>query len=195
MEKSLKLINNNFSLNEFNFSGFSSSVNWVGYFERKYSFSYHLLDEAIELFSDFFKGKHGNSTIITALSFDDDKEDDIETLTRYQKLYHNAKERRMLLPMTESYESYLYGDTLLPAHSLSFSFTEDDFIDISKLIMCHSGVIGQVCFYINPMLNIAVYPHEDTGFGCMALNETKATCIDFLRYCEKNENFNVFIDK
>ncbi|CBJ79444.1 hypothetical protein XBJ2_2880002 [Xenorhabdus bovienii str. Jollieti] len=194
MEKSLKLINNNFSLSEFNFSGFSSSVNWVGFFERKHDFSYHLIDESIELFSDFFEGKHASPTIITALSFDDDKEDDIETIARYQEIYHSVKEKNLLLPMTESYENYLYGETLLPAHSLSFSFTKNDFIDLSKLIMCHAGVIGQVCFYINPALNIGVYPHEDTGFGCIALNGEKNTCIDFLTYCKKNENFNVVID-
>ncbi|WFQ79112.1 hypothetical protein PXH59_16075 [Xenorhabdus sp. SF857] len=194
MEKSLKLINNNFSLNGFNFSGFSSSLNWVGFFERKNGFSYQLIDEAIELSSSFFKGKDGNPTIITALSFDDEKEDDIETITRYQEIYCNAKERNLLLPMTESYESYLYGETLLPAHSLSISFKENDFIDLSKLIMCHSGVIGRVCFYINPTLNICIYPHEDTGFGCIALNEEKSTCIDFLTFCNKNENFNIVID-
>ncbi|MBC8947385.1 hypothetical protein [Xenorhabdus indica] len=194
MEKSLKLINKTFSLNGFNFSGFSSSVDWVGFFERKHGFSYKIMDEAIELFDTFFKGKSGNPIIITALSFDDEREKDIETITRYQEIYHKAKEKNLLLPITESYENYLYGETSLPAHSLSFSFREKDFIHLSKLIMCHSGIIGQVCFYINPALNIGVYPHEDTGFGCIALNSDKKTCLDFLIHCNKNGNFNTVIE-
>lgn len=192
MEKSLKLINS-FSLNDINFSGFSSSEHWVGFFEINKAFSFQLIEETIFLFNSFFKEEYKN-IIITALSFDDEKENDEEIIKNYHSLYESMKEKRLLSPMTDKYEAYLYGDSDLSADSLSFSFIKRDFVDISKLIMCHAGVIGQVCFYINPSLNIAVYPHDGVGFGCIGLNSEKKMCLDFLYHCSKNKNFDVFIN-
>ncbi|WP_338560826.1 hypothetical protein VRC60_03335 [Erwinia sp. E_sp_B04_7] len=173
MEKSLKSTNSNFSLASINFSGFSSSDNWVGYFEKKNEFNYGLIDESISLFSGFFEVEGDDSTIITALSFDDEREDDVNTINIYQKLYEELKSKGVLNPMTEDYESYLYGDIPLPANALNISFDNDDFINASRLLMCHAGVVGQVCFYINTKLNVAIYPHDEVGFGCIALNSEK----------------------
>ncbi|WP_368300306.1 hypothetical protein [Kluyvera sichuanensis] len=193
MEKSLKLTNS-FSLNDINFSGFSTSENWVGYFERNKKFSFLLIEEAISLFDDFFKGKDENIIVLTALSYDDQRENDEEVIRKYNSLYEKMKSKRLLLPMTENYENYLYGDSVLSADALNFSFARSDFVDISKLMMCYAGVIGQVCFYINPSLNLAIYPHDDVGFGCISLNADNNSAQDFLRYCSKNKNFNVFIN-
>ncbi|WP_261832376.1 hypothetical protein [Leminorella grimontii] len=193
MEQSLKLANN-FSLNDINFSGFSASESWAGYFEINKGFSFSLIEEAISLFEGFFKEKDEKIMVLTALSFDDRKEDDEETIRKYHSLYEQMKGKRLLLPMTEPYEDYLYGDSVLPADSLSISFIKNDFVEMSKLMMCHAGVIGEVCFYINPLLNIAVYPHDDVGFGCIGLNSEKSSCQEFLHYCSKSKNFNVFIN-
>lgn len=55
------------------------------------------------------------------------------------------------------------------------------------------GVIGSICFYIDLELNVAVYPHDDTGFGCVGLNEQKSAGIEFLKLCENNRDFKVLI--
>ncbi|QDY43580.1 hypothetical protein D8B20_02845 [Candidatus Pantoea soli] len=193
MEKSLKSISS-LSLKEINFSGFRLSEGWVGFFEKKDSFSYPLIDEAVSLFEGFFGKEDEGVIVITALSFNDDREDDKETINNYQGLYEEMKNKKLLSPITEEFEYYLYGDSCLPALSLSLSNKRYDFINLSKLMMCHAGVVGQVCFYINLDLNVAIYPHDDIGFGCIALNKEDRVSKEFLNYCAKSESFNVFID-
>lgn len=193
MERSLKSISS-LSLNEINFSGFRLSKSWVGFFEKKDSFSYPLIDEAISLFEGFFGKEDEGVIVITALSFNDEREGDRVTIDNYQALYEEMKDKKLLSPMTDDFESYLYGDSCLPAFSLSLSNNSNDFRGLSRLMMCHAGVVGQVCFYINLNLNVAIYPHDDVGFGCIALNEKFKECEKFLHYCAKNESFNVFID-
>lgn len=193
MRKSSRLTNG-FSLRDINFSGFSTSANWVGYFERNKAFSYSLIDEAVSLFEGFVKSDNKGVVVLTALSFDDDREGDEETIKRYQCVYDEMKSKRLLSPMTDDFESYRYGESPLIASSLSFSLSSADFIGLSKLLMCHAGVIGQVCFYIDPSLNIAIYPHDDTGFGCVALNSDEGACRDFLNYCSGSGNFTVVMN-
>ena len=72
MERSLKSISS-LSLNEINFSGFRLSKSWVGFFEKKDSFSYPLIDEAISLFEDFFGKEDEGVIVIAALSFNDER--------------------------------------------------------------------------------------------------------------------------
>lgn len=192
MEKLSKLTNS-FSLEDINFGGFSTSPSWVGYFEKNKDFSYALIDEAVGLFESFFQSKSERGVVVTALSFDDEREEDDEVVRRYQHLYEGMKEKRLLLPMTESFEGYLYGDTCLPASSLSLSFERSDFTAVSKLLMCHAGVVGQVGFYIDPLLGVAIYPHDDVGFGCIALNSEDKVCREFLSYCSRSDNFSVVI--
>ncbi|MCE9994533.1 hypothetical protein LZ633_21430 [Enterobacter asburiae] len=189
----LSKLTNSFSLSDINFSGFSVSKKWTGHFEINKKFAFSLVDEAISLFEDFFS-TDDEIIIIIALSFDDSREDDSEILKKYQALYKKIRTKKLLSPMTDSFEKYLYGESSLPASCLNFSFSRDDFLDLSRLIMCHAGVIGQVCFYINPSLNIAIYPHDDIGFGCIALNDDNKACLDFLNHCSTNENFNVCIN-
>jgi hypothetical protein len=54
MEKSSKSTNNSLSLSDFNFEGYSSSKNWIGYCEGEKGLYFEKVDEAISLFSDFF---------------------------------------------------------------------------------------------------------------------------------------------
>ena len=177
-----------------NFSTFSASPNWCGYFEIKVDFSFELIDEAIFLFESFFAPKSKKIMIVTALSYDDSREENISVLQKYNSIYENNKEKNLLAPLTSCYEKYLFGDIPLPANALNFSFSLNDFIDISKLIMGHAGVLGQVCFYLNQEVGVAIYPHEDIGFGCISLSSDKIICQEFLRYCSSSHNFNVVIN-
>ncbi|WP_434779529.1 hypothetical protein [Neisseria sp. Ec49-e6-T10] len=193
MEKLLKLIDKKVSLEDFNFDGFSTSKGWVGYFERLNGYSSEIVQESVSMFDDYF-GKYNNFFIMTALSFDDKTESDPEILAEYNDAFLFFIKNGILKTMSDSFESYLYGDSSLPISSLDFSFNYDHFIMLSKLMMSHSGIIGQVCFYINPELNIAVYPHDDTGFGCIALNNDRESSISFLKYCRNNSNFKIVIE-
>ena len=147
------------------------------------------------MFESFFGSKNNKIVVVTALSFRDDREEDAETIGRFQSTYDEMKLRKLLLPMTDEYESYLYGECPLGASSLSFSLECSDFVSLSKLLMCHAGVVGQVCFYIDPAINVAVYPHDDLGYGCVALNGDEKACRGFLDYCSGNDNFEVVLDE
>ncbi|WP_279156235.1 hypothetical protein [Obesumbacterium proteus] len=195
MDKSSKLINKSLSLNEFNFGAFSSSPNWIGFFERKSKFSINLIDQSLDIFKNFFKKENEDIIIVTALSFDDKRERNNEIINKYNAIYEKMKKNGVLLPMTSCYESYLYGDIPLPASALNFYFDKNIFIELSKIMMCHSGIIGDICFYINKDMNIAIYPHEDVGFGCMSLNGDRTAGIQFLNTCSKNNNFRVVFNK
>jgi len=191
----LSKLTSGFSLSDINFSGFSQSENWVGYFEKKGAFSYDLIDKAINLFEGFFGASGDEGIILVALSFNDEREDDVDTIKKYGKLYEDVKDKGLVFPMNDDFESYLYGDSCLPASSLKLSFDANDFKDLSRLLMCHAGVIGQVCFYINLSKNVAIYPHDDVGFGCIALNSDTNTSKSFLSYCSKDMDFEVFLNE
>ncbi|QEM82669.1 hypothetical protein [Halomonas binhaiensis] len=191
MEKLSKLINSSFSLDEIDFSGFSSSPGWVGYFELVDDFSFSQVDHAFELFNEFFNSSLNGFFILSALSYCDNKEDDNEVITRYGKYYEIVKEKKLIKPMTPEFESYLWGDRDMPANFLTIEFSNELIEPISKLIMCHAGIVGQSLFLVHPELNIVIYPHEDIGFGCISLNGDKSTAVNFLKHCQSSSSFRV----
>jgi hypothetical protein len=148
MEKSSKLTNNSLSLSDFNFEGYSSSKNWIGYCEGEKGLYFEKIDEAISLFSDFFKDKSDNVITMTALAFCDRIEYDSDVIKKYGRLYTKFKKMGILQPITDSFGSYLFGDCNLSASSLrfDFNFSFKNMIDLSKLMMAHGSVVGEECF-------------------------------------------------
>ncbi|KHN54879.1 hypothetical protein [Pectobacterium fontis] len=195
MEKSLKLTSNSFNFNlvDINFSSFSSSNKWVGCFEKKSSFAISLIDDSIEIVRNFFSPHWDGFFALSALSFDDERETDGGILEEYGDVYDDAKVNNYLKPLSDDFESYLYGEIPLPASSLSLHFDNDNFINICRLIMGHGGVLGQVFFMINLELKLAIYPHGDIGFGIISLGEDDAVCKSFLNSLIGNDDFNILM--
>lgn len=193
MDKSSKLITNNtFLMNSINFDAFGVSKNWIGYFEHHGAFDYSVIDTAIEIVKTFFNNHWENFFSISALSYSDDKETDDRMGSDYVDIYNNLKKMGYLRPYTKQLEDYLYGDIPLPASCLSIHFDSKYFFDISKLMMGHDGVIGQVVFFINLEIGVALYPHDDIGFGIISLNPDSDICNEFLKFVDKyNSIFKV----
>ncbi|MBQ4791510.1 hypothetical protein F9U39_18970 [Pectobacterium versatile] len=191
MEKSLKLTSDSFHLTNVNFSSFSSSNKWVGCFERNSSFSLSLIDESIKIVSDFFSPYWEGFFALSALSFDDERERDESIINEYGGLYNDSKVNGYLKSLNDDFESYLYGDALLSASSLSLHFDNNNFMDVCKLIMGHGGVLGQVFFMVNLKLKLAIYPHGDIGFGIISFDEDDVFCQSFLNSLSGNKKFNV----
>ena len=42
-----------------------------------------------------------------------------------------------------------------------------------------------------PTLKIALYPHEDIGYGCISLSDDCSKAIEFLNFCSKDDKFEV----
>lgn len=195
MEKLSSLtINRSCSLKKINFDGFRLSEGWVGFFERVKPFSVKFVDEAIDVFLDYFKSELSDFFAISALSFNDNAEYDEEIIKEYGDIYDKAKAYGYLCPLTESFECYRFGENPLCAKDISVHFDNEMFMDISRLIMAHGGVNGQVFFLINLKIGVAIYPHDDTGFGCISLNGIHDVCLGFLKRVEENDNFRVIID-
>ncbi|MGQ8820721.1 hypothetical protein [Bibersteinia trehalosi] len=194
MEKLLKkTINKSIALNRFDFSGFSSSNLWVGYFESKNVHNLNLIKEALNLVYDFFKEDLNGFVAVSALKYSKDYDFKNEEIY-YFKLLKRAKRYNLIQESTEMFENYLYGDIPLPADCLTISFDKRFFPCLAELVMGCNAVLGKVCFFISPKLNIAIYPHEDLGFGIVSLSEDNSLCIEFLKFCSKNKNFIVYIE-
>lgn len=191
---SIKTINKTIELGRFDFSGFSSSNVWIGYFETKNNYNLELIKEALNLACQFFKEELNSFIIISALKYSVEY-DFINEHRFYQKLLSKAKNNSLIQPVNDLFYSYLYGDIPLPASSLTISFDKRNFLYLSKLVMGCDAIIGDVCFFISPKLGIAIYPHEDIGFGVISLNNNRDLGVNFLQYCSRNENFSVYIEK
>ena len=190
MEKSSKLTINSLSLRNINFGGFSTSNKWVGCFEKKERFCFSLIESAIKTSEDFFGDEWNNFFALSALSYDDEASPLRGMPEEYNVIYNRAKEKGYLNPDDDDFGSYLYGDTPLPAASLSIHFDSSDFLDMSRLVMGHVGVVGQVLFFINLTLGVAIYPHEDIGFGAISLNGDDDVCKKFI-YGVDEVKFNI----
>lgn len=221
MGKSSKLkINNNISwgginLSGIDFNGFSSSPGWVGYF---YSSELELssIRKSSQMVGSFFN--IDEFFMLSALSYDKDEDifdldsndpDDYRSIQKnnlFADSYLKAIEYGFLQQYEGLYEKYLDEEMRLPiremdlpAHILRLDFDSSIFLEFCEVAMAYyfSPVIGQRCFLINPKLGIALYPHDDIGYGCISLNNTateKALLVDFLKFCEQSEMFKVFVE-
>lgn len=195
MEKlSKKIINKSISLEAINFSGFSSSDMWLGYFESQNEHSSEIIKEALNLAYSFFKKELDSFIMVSALKYS--KEYNFSNESNYhQRLIKIAQKYNLIQKSTPKFESYSYGDIPLPASCLTISLDKKYFLYLAKLVMGCDAIFGDVCFFISPKLNIAIYPHEDIGFGVISLDNNKNLGIDFLNFCRKNKNFRVYIEK
>lgn len=112
----------------------------------------------------------------------------------YNRLFRIAKKHNLIQETTDVFDSYLYGDILLPADCLTISLDKKLFLCLTQLVMGCNTILGDVCFLIFTKLNIAIYPHEDLGFGVVSLSDDTHLSIEFLRFCSKSENFIVHIE-
>lgn len=219
MEKSSKLKNNinigGVNLSGINFNGFSSSPGWVGYF---YSPELELsgIKKSSQMINSFFN--IDDFFMLSALSYDKDKDifdldpndpDDhlsIQQNNLFANSYFKAIEYGFLQPYEGLYEKYLdeemqlpIKEVDLPAHILRLDFDSSVFLEFCEVVMAYyfSPVVGQQCFLISPKLGVALYPHDDIGYGCISLNNTteeKALLVDFLQFCANDEVFGAFIE-
>ena len=222
MEKSSKLkINNNISwgginLSGIDFNGFSSSPGWVGYF---YSSELELssIKKSSQMVGSFFN--IDEFLMLSALSYDKDEDifdldsndpDDYRSIQKnnlFANSYFKAIEYGFLQPYEGLYEKYLDEEMQLPikavdlpAHILRLDFDSSVFLEFCEVVIAYyfSPVVGQKCFLINPKLGIALYPHDDIGYGCISLNNNykeKMILVDFLKFCNKDGYFDIYLDE
>ena len=48
-------------------------------------------------------------------------------------------------------------------------------------------------FFISLNLNLALYPHDEKGFGCIGLNDDTKNGLNFLEFCKREKNAKVVL--
>lgn len=106
-------------------------------------------------------------------------------------MFRDLKYLNIIQDYNDDFRCYFENDEKLNAKLINIDFDINTSIKTCELLMFYyfNRVWGQVCFLINPKLEIALYPHDDTGYGCIGLNEKKDVLIDFLNFCEKDDSF------
>ena len=50
-------------------------------------------------------------------------------------------------------------------------------------------------YTINPKLGIALYPHDDIGYGCISLTDDTSLAERFLEFCNEDKYFYSIFDE
>ena len=130
--------------------------------------------------------------VISALNYDDTNLSD-ETL-EIKHLHDKFKKLGILQELNEHFDLGLDGEILLPAICLRIDALKfDEIKDLAKLLMLYTYSLNEWCFFIFPSLNLALYPHDERGFGCIGLNDDTKNGREFLEFCKKGKNAKVVL--
>lgn len=177
------------------FNDLKQSQCWVGSFSAKHQ-DVKAIDNAMQLMQDFFASKTDDFFVLSALAYENKTPQvslDEEILYRYEQ----AKQTGFLQPLSDEFLSWIQGRSQFLYQFINFTFNAEYYVPFVKMMMYlkpHQLVVGDLCVLISPKLQIALYPHDDIGFGVIALDDDPKLGIEFLRFCEKDERFSVHID-
>ena len=178
MEKSSSLINKALKLSDINFNSFSHSKNWIGFFEIEDENWASGVDTALKLFDKYFNKFKKEVFVISALNYDDTNLSD-ETL-EVKTLHDKFKKLGILQEPNEHFDLGLGGEILLLAIYLRIDALRfDEIKDLAKLLMLYTYSLNEWRFFIFPSLNLAIYPHDEKGFGCIGLNDDTKNGLNF----------------
>lgn len=180
-----------------NLSAYGSSKMWVGYCEENGTYSTLAAEKAIKCFIDFFMSYLDDFVIVTSVFIDVDNKElfDIpmskDVLIAENKLIDSGYINQLYL--SEYYDNDLRFDQIINDLNMKFTLIESSderlYAYFSKIIMCDSHIaIGTGhCFFVSRKNDIIIYPHDNIGFGCLAIKD-KANNIGFkfLEYMKDN---------
>ena len=119
-----------------------------------------------------------------------------KAISQVKPLYDKFKDLGILQEQNEYFSLARDKEYPLPAMCIRMDILKwDDIKELAKFLMCYDYSINEWCFIVFPSLNLAVYPHDSKGFGCIGLNDEIKYGINFLKFCEKNSKAKVTIDK
>ena len=104
MERLLNLTNNSLKLSDINFSSFSASKNWIGFFEIESRGWLSGVSLAIKLFDNFFRKYSDEVFIVSALMCDDKVYKKYKAISQVKPLYDKFKDLGILQEQNEYFE-------------------------------------------------------------------------------------------
>ncbi|MBS5828554.1 MAG: hypothetical protein KIC68_06735 [Campylobacter concisus] len=186
------MINKALKLSDINFNSFIHSKNWIGFFEIEDENWTSGVDTALKLFDKYFYKFKKEVFVISALNYDDTNLSDEALAIKH--LHDKFKKLGILQEPNEHFDLGLNGEILLPAICLRIDALKfDEIKDLAKLLMLYTYSLNEWCFFIFPNLNLALYPHDEKGFGCIGLNDDTKSGLNFLEFCKREKNAKVVI--
>ena len=150
------------------------------------------VDTALKLFDKYFNKVKKEVFIISALNYDDTNLSD-ETL-EVKTLSDKFKKLGILQEPNEHFDLGINNEILLPAICLRIDALRfDEIKDLAKLLMLYTYSLNEWCFFIFPNINLALYPHDERGFGCIGLNDDTKNGLNFLEFCKREKNVKVVL--
>lgn len=153
-------------------TSYSDSPGWLGYYERRTKFSKTIMCKSINKFIDFFRVISPEVSVVTSLYKFDLGGDEI---TPDQKT------------LIES--GYLKGsmnETLTLYSDIDWEIVRK----LSSIVMYNEGDVAGHCFFILESLGLIAYPHDDTGYGFIAMvpnQHTTKAVKDFFECLDKGK--------
>ena len=195
--------------NAVNMSGYGASKNFVGYFEKDGKYKPGLAEDAVQFFLTFFGASSDQFILASSLHANSDEighsgdevEDKkdlalIEDLTGSGVLKSFSYEKQFGFDyQTDHYE------TAVEAAWCDIQcrpMTDYEPSDLKKLLLAKMLVYGLRghCFLVSDRLGLAFYPHDDIGFGVVALSNSADIKVarGFLQQAGQLKNFNSIIE-
>ena len=109
-------------------------------------------------------------------------------------MHDKFKKLGILQEPNEHFDLGLNSEILLPAICLRIDALKfNEIKDLAKLLMLYTYSLNEWCFFIFPNLNLALYPHDERGFGYIELNDDIKNGREFLEFCKKEKNAKVIL--
>ena len=135
-----------------NLKSYSDSPGWLGYYERSTRFSQTTMDESIDKFIDFFRVISPNVSVVTSL---------------YK---FGSGDNEITPDQKELMEAGYLRDSLYVRFSFHKGVAWQIVRKLSSVVMYNEGDIAGHCFFILESSGLIAYPHDDTGFGFIAMD-------------------------
>lgn len=150
--------------NYINFKSYVDCNGWLGYYERKDSFSTRLVNKSINVFISYFEKYLHNTIIYSSLFY---LGSDINVIPHKYRYLLNLGYIKRYSEKNFSADGIPIMYKLGRSPQLNYNLIEA----LSSIVMNNNGGIGGHCFFLLKDLKILVYPHDDTGFGFISMDD------------------------
>ena len=187
------------SLDYINFNSYSHSRYWRGFFEALNLQDPLISEKACKVLEDFFGDSLSDFFLLSCVLYFPEHEvqsaDSREYLKKHQCSIDYFLASGLLRVADDELDKWFsdYKDSLieLPARILQISFLSKELI-LKFCEMYLDLVLWRItgpCFLINPKLGLALYPHDDGGFGAISLEKDNQYDKEFLNFAEQQQDF------
>ncbi|MBP3194688.1 MAG: hypothetical protein J6M05_03375 [Cardiobacteriaceae bacterium] len=188
------------SLEYINFNSYSASKYWQGFFAAKNLQDSAISKKAYLILQDYFSDMKNFFMLSCVLYFYEHKIQSKYTERVVKKhqdsikyFLENGLLRKAEGEICEQFAKYKEGLIKFPVELLQISFNADDFLRFLEMYLdLILWRINGPCFLINSASRVAIYPHDEGGFGVISFEENNQLGFDLLNFAEQSGEFNSY---